>query len=79
MENSEENNSCVVEKIEATSNHDPLANIPSDNGSIRSVDVNHHYHNDGSITHRQNLEAVVQECNESVRDAFTTISVYFCF
>ncbi|KAL3991082.1 PX domain family protein [Acanthocheilonema viteae] len=74
MENNEWENSVqstTVEETEIISNRDLLANARSDNGSIRSVDVNHHY---GNMTHRQNSESITGDSNESVRDAFTTIS-----
>uniref|UniRef100_A0A0R3RIT2 SNX17_FERM_C domain-containing protein n=1 Tax=Elaeophora elaphi TaxID=1147741 RepID=A0A0R3RIT2_9BILA len=77
VENGEWKNSVKPKEIEETeviSNRNPLANVRSDNGSNLPIDVNHHYDN---ITHRQHSESITRDSNESVRDAFTTISVYF--
>lgn len=77
MENGEWKNSIqpkVVEETEVITNRDPLTNAQSNNGTVRSVDANHH---SDSITNRQYSESITSDSNESVRDAFTTISVYF--
>lgn len=77
VENGERKNSLPSKEAEETgniSNHDPLINCGSGNGNVVSVDADLYYNTD---SHTHHSDSVIGNSNESVLDAFTTISVNF--
>ncbi|EFO22578.2 hypothetical protein LOAG_05903 [Loa loa] len=74
VENGERKNSIQPKEVEESgviANRNSLTNSQSDNGSVRSVGTNNRY---DSTIHMQHTESIASDSNESVRDAFTTIS-----